>query len=48
MTKVQHSEDDNRDGEAENSKTGYNLIHNEGVFKKEGGFQTLIEGVFSD
>ena len=48
MTKVQHSEDDNRDGEAENSKTGYNLLYSEGVFKKEESFQTLIEGVFSD
>ena len=48
MTKVQHSEDQNRGSKAENSKTGYNLVYNEGVFKKEERFQTLIEGVFSD
>ena len=44
MTKVQHGEDQNRDSKAENSQTGYNLVHNEGVFKKEGCFQTLIGG----
>ena len=48
MTKVQHGEDQNRDSKAENRTTGYNLVYNEGVFKKEGSFQTLIEGVFTD
>ena len=44
MTKVQHGEDQNRDSKAENRTTGYNLVYNEGVFKKEGCFQTLIGG----